>query len=148
VSGDEACLVACVGRERGRLSTIGGASELGEVGERGAGLKRGEGMRGWSENARTWASPRRGRGREVRDRLMGGVRGTERERERESERVRKSNNADRSAPQSSERERGREEVRGWRRQARPACQGPGARRRRARGWAWWADWAELAFLFF
>jgi hypothetical protein len=95
------------------------------VSERGAGLKRGEGMRGWPENARTWASPRRGRGREVRDGLTGGVRGTE----RESERVRKSNDADRSAPQSSEREIGREEVRGWRRQAWPACQGPGAQRR-------------------
>jgi hypothetical protein len=50
------------------------------VGERGAGLKRGEGIRRWPENARTWARPRQGRGREVRDGLMGGVREAERER--------------------------------------------------------------------
>jgi hypothetical protein len=45
-----------------------GANEQGEVGEQGAGLKRGTGARMWLENARTWARPRRGdRGREVRD---------------------------------------------------------------------------------
>jgi hypothetical protein len=46
--------------------------------------------------------------------------------------------ADRSGPQGSERERARS---GLRRQARPACQAQGARRRgRARvGWAKWAD---------
>jgi hypothetical protein len=60
VSGGRACLVARAGRERGRESSVEGASELGEVGERGAGLKRGEGMRGWLENVRTWARPRRG----------------------------------------------------------------------------------------
>jgi hypothetical protein len=35
-----------------------GANERGEVGEQGAGLKRGTGVRTWPENARTWARPR------------------------------------------------------------------------------------------
>jgi hypothetical protein len=38
VSGGGACLVACAGRERGRESSVEGASEQGEVGERGARL--------------------------------------------------------------------------------------------------------------
>jgi hypothetical protein len=37
-----------------------GTSERGEVGEQGAGLKRDAGARTWSENARSWARPRRG----------------------------------------------------------------------------------------
>jgi hypothetical protein len=37
-----------------------GASERGEVGEQGAGLKRGVGAGTWPENARTWTRPRRG----------------------------------------------------------------------------------------
>jgi hypothetical protein len=53
-------LVACVERERGREGSAEGASEQGEVGEWGAGLKRGEDVRRWPENARSWARPRRG----------------------------------------------------------------------------------------
>jgi hypothetical protein len=65
----------------GRGSWAEGANERGEVGEQGAGLKRGAGARTWPENARSWARPRRGDcGREVRDRLTGGDGGTERER--------------------------------------------------------------------
>jgi hypothetical protein len=55
-------------RERGREGLAEGANERGEVGEQGAGLKRGAGAGTWPENARTWARPRRGdRGQEVRD---------------------------------------------------------------------------------
>jgi hypothetical protein len=44
------------------------ANERGEVGEQGAGLKRGTGAGTWPENTRTLARPRQGdRGREVRD---------------------------------------------------------------------------------
>jgi hypothetical protein len=63
------------------------------------------------------------------------------QRERDRAGVREGNNADRSAPQSSERE-GRRERAGWRRQAGPA--GAGARL----GWAKWAGWAEIGFSFF
>jgi hypothetical protein len=53
-----------------------GANERGEVGELGAGLKRGADARMWPENARSWARPWRGdRGREVGDG------GTQRERQ-------------------------------------------------------------------
>jgi hypothetical protein len=66
-------------RERGRGGWAEGANERGEVGEQGAGLKRGMGARMWPENARSWARPRWGdRGREVRDGLTGGDGGTER----------------------------------------------------------------------
>jgi hypothetical protein len=59
---------AWVERERGREGWAEGANERGEVGEQGAGLKRGAGARTWPENARKWARPRRGdRGREVRE---------------------------------------------------------------------------------
>jgi hypothetical protein len=55
-------------RERGRESWAEGTNERGEVGEQGAGLKRGVGAWTWPENARSWARPRRGdRGREVED---------------------------------------------------------------------------------
>jgi hypothetical protein len=87
VSGGGACLVACAGQERGRESSAEGASERGEVGE----------QRATSKGARTQERGRRthgrgcvhgeGRGREVGDRLTGGVRRTERERERERERA-------------------------------------------------------------
>jgi hypothetical protein len=93
-------------RERGRESWAEGANGRGEVGEQGAGFKRGAGARSWPENARSWARPRRGdRGREVRDALTGGVGGAERGKADVGE----SNGADRSVPQSSERarERGR-----------------------------------------
>jgi hypothetical protein len=53
-------LVACVEREMGREGSAEGASERGEVGERGAGLKRGEDVRRWPEIVRSWARPRRG----------------------------------------------------------------------------------------
>jgi hypothetical protein len=101
-------------RERERARELGG----GDVGEQGAGFKRGAGAQSWPENARTWARPRRGdRGREVRYVLTGGVGGVERGKVGVGE----SNGADRSVPWSSERarERGRS---GLRRQAGSACQ--------------------------
>jgi hypothetical protein len=59
-------LLAWAERERGRESWAEGANERGEVGEQGAGLKRGAGARTWPENARSWARPRLGdRGRKV-----------------------------------------------------------------------------------
>jgi hypothetical protein len=67
------------------------------VGERGTGSKGARACRG---GRRT-----RGRGWEVRDGLTGGVHEAERERERA-----KRNGADRLAPQSSDRERGTEDV--------------------------------------
>jgi hypothetical protein len=61
-------LLALVERERGRGGLVEDAIERGEVGEQGARLKRGTGVRTLSGNARSWARPRRGdRGREVRD---------------------------------------------------------------------------------
>jgi hypothetical protein len=61
-------LLAWAERERGRGGLAEGANERGEVGEQGAGLKRGTGARTWPGNARSWARPRWGdRGREVRD---------------------------------------------------------------------------------
>jgi hypothetical protein len=63
---------------------------------------------------------------------------------RESESARaKRNGADKSVPQSSERERDRGRT-GWRRQVGPACQAPRAHGR-ARGAG--PTWAEFAFLF-
>jgi hypothetical protein len=58
-----------VGRARERARELGeGAHGRGEVGEQGAGLKRGVGARTWPENAWSWAHPRQGdRGRKVRD---------------------------------------------------------------------------------
>jgi hypothetical protein len=106
VSGSGACLVTRAGRE----SSAKGANEQREVGEQGTGS---EGARACGGGRRTRGRghvPGEGRGREVRDGLTGGVRDAYRE--RESEHVRKRNDADRSAPHSSERERGREEVRG------------------------------------
>jgi hypothetical protein len=84
-----------------------GANERGEVGEQGAGLKRGTGARMWPKNARSWARPRWGdHGQEVRDG------GTKRERAR--------GGGERTAPtarsHSAARERGGELARsGWRR---------------------------------
>jgi hypothetical protein len=48
-----------VERERGRGSWADGAIERGEVGEQGAGVKRGAGAQTWPKNARSWARPRR-----------------------------------------------------------------------------------------
>jgi hypothetical protein len=88
-------------RERGRGSWAEGVNERGDVGEQGAGLKRGAGARTWPKNAWSWARPRRGdRGREVRDGLTGGDGGTERERAGACERT----SADMSGPQDRERE--------------------------------------------
>jgi hypothetical protein len=74
-------LPARVGKAReGARGWAEGANERGEVGEQGAGLKKGARAWTWPENARTWARPRRGdRGREVEDELTGGDGGTERE---------------------------------------------------------------------
>jgi hypothetical protein len=108
-------------RERERESWAEDTSGRGEVGEQGAGFKRGAGARLWPENARTWARPRRGdRGREVRDVLTSGVGGAERGRVG----ARESKSADIPVPWSSERarERGRS---GLRRQAGFACKAQG-----------------------
>jgi hypothetical protein len=80
------CLGARAGRERGKGCSVEGTNEQGEVVERGAGSKGGEGVRRWPENAWTWARPRRGRRREVRDGGPDGwgPRGRERERARTS----------------------------------------------------------------
>jgi hypothetical protein len=78
------------------------------VGEQGAGLKRGADAGTWPENARTWARPRRGI---MGERLGTGDRWVRRDRERERAGAGKRNGADRSAPPSSERERGREGAR-------------------------------------
>jgi hypothetical protein len=56
-----------------------GASERGEVGEQGVGLKRGAGAGTWPENARTWARPRRGIVGEMLGTADRWVGGTERE---------------------------------------------------------------------
>jgi hypothetical protein len=132
---------AWVERERGRESWVERANGRGEVGEQGAGFKRGTGARSWPENVRTCARPRQGdRGREVRDALTGGVDGAEREKAG----ARESNDADRPVPRSSERARERG--------ARVCAdrRGPPVRHRDA-----WAraglnglPWAELAFPIF
>jgi hypothetical protein len=77
-------LVARAELERERGGSAEGASERGEVGEKGAGLKRDADARTWSENVRTWARPRRG--------IVGGRLGM----------------TDRWARQGKERERARE----------------------------------------
>jgi hypothetical protein len=113
VGGGRGSRFAWVERERERESWAEGTNVRGEVGEQGTGA------RSWSENARTWARPRRGDcGREVRDTLTSGSVG---QRERERVGARESNDADRPVPRSSERarERGRS---GLRRQAGSACQ--------------------------
>jgi hypothetical protein len=51
-------LVTRAERERGRGGLAEGANERGEVGEQGAGLKRGTGARTLPENVRSWARPR------------------------------------------------------------------------------------------
>jgi hypothetical protein len=53
-------LLAWAERERGLGGLAEGANERGEVGEQGAGLKRGTSARTWLENARSWARPWRG----------------------------------------------------------------------------------------
>jgi hypothetical protein len=113
-----------------RESWAEGSNGRGEVGEQGAGFKRGTGAWSWPKNARTWAHPRRGdRGREFRDALTSGVSGAERGRVS----ARESNGADRPVPRSSERarERGRS---GLCRQAGSACQAQGRAGTRG-GWA-------------
>jgi hypothetical protein len=80
-------LVARAERERGRGGLAEGASERGEVGEWGAGFKRGLGAGTWPDNARTWARPQQG--------IVGGRLGT----------------ADGWDQQDTKRERGREKER-------------------------------------
>jgi hypothetical protein len=134
-------------RERGRGSWAEGANGRGELGEQGAGLKRGAGARTWPENARSWARPRQGdRGREVRDGLTRGDGGTERGRAGARERT----SADRSGPRDREREGER---------GRSVCadrQGPpvrhrgraGARARARGGWARWVDFGRIGLFYF
>jgi hypothetical protein len=93
-------LFARAERERGRGGLAEGASERGEVGEQGAGLKRGVGAGTWPENARTWACPRRGI---VGKRLGTADRWGRRDREG-SKRAGERNGADRPGPRGSERE--------------------------------------------
>jgi hypothetical protein len=93
-----------VEREKGQGDSAEGACERGKVGEKGAGLKRGVDTRTWPENARTWARPRRGI---VGGRLGMSDRWARRDRERERAGAGKRNDADRSAPRSSERKRER-----------------------------------------
>jgi hypothetical protein len=123
------------GRWRG--GSAEGASERGDVGEQGAGLKRGAGVGTWPENARTWARPPRGM---VGERLGMVDRWGRRDRERAG--AGKRNDADRSAPQSSERERGCAGVGTDRR-------GPPVRRRGHMGaheaGPAWAKWVEMTF---
>jgi hypothetical protein len=111
------------------------------VGEQGTGLKRGARAWTWLENARSWVRPRRGdRGRKVRDGLIGGDDGIERERER----VRARETTPIGLAHGTEGEKG--ERAGWRRQAGPACQAQGTRERgRARARLDGPTWAELAF---
>jgi hypothetical protein len=100
-SGRRSSLHAWAERERGREGLAEGANERAEVGEQGAGLKRGTGAQTWPENARTWARPRWGdRGWEVEDEQTGGDGGTK----REGAGAREGNSADRLVPPSSERE--------------------------------------------
>jgi hypothetical protein len=68
------------------------------------------------------------------------------EAERKSAHVRRRDSADRSASQSSERERERGHA-GWHRQAGPACQAPRARGRARGAKPNGPTWAELVFLF-
>jgi hypothetical protein len=116
---------ACAGRERGQESSAEGASEQGEVGERGAGSKGaracggGRGTRGRGRIHDEDMDWRLGTGRRVRP--TGSERGSANGRSTLTERVhraagesgreRKGIGADRLTPQSSERERGREGVR-------------------------------------
>jgi hypothetical protein len=83
---------------------VEGASERGEVGKQGVGLKRGAGEGTWPENMRTWVRPRRGI---VGERLGTADRWGRRDREG-SERVGERNGTNRPGPRGSERERGRE----------------------------------------
>jgi hypothetical protein len=71
-----------------------GASERGEVGEQGAGLKRGTGAGMWPENAQMWVRPRRAI---VGERLGTADRWCRRDREG-SERSGERNGADRPGP--------------------------------------------------
>jgi hypothetical protein len=80
VSGGGACLVARVGQESGRESSTKGASEQGEVGERGSGSKGARACRGGRRTRGRGHVHGGGRGREVRDGLTGGGCGAERER--------------------------------------------------------------------
>jgi hypothetical protein len=89
VSGGGACLVALAGRERGRESSAEGASEQGEVGERGTGSKGARACRGGQRMRGHGRVHGGGRGWEVRDELTGGgPRGRERESASENKRRR------------------------------------------------------------
>jgi hypothetical protein len=89
-------------REGGGGLSAEGASERGEGGEQGAGLKRGAGTRTWPENAQTWVCPR--------GRIVGKMLGTtdrwgQRDREG-SKRAGDRNDADKPGPRAArERER-------------------------------------------
>jgi hypothetical protein len=105
--GSGEALVTRAERERGRGGLAEGASERGEVGEQGAGLKRGTDAGTWPENARTWARPRRGI---VGERLGTTDRWGQQDRERERARGKGTTLTDR--PHRAARGRGEERVHG------------------------------------
>jgi hypothetical protein len=120
-------------RERARGSAKG-ASERGEVGEQGAGLKRGAGAGTWPENVRTWARPRWSI---VGERLGAADRWGRRGREG-SEHVGERNGADRPGPRSARErdgERGRAGVGADRRGPPVRHRGRAGTGARAGGWA-------------
>jgi hypothetical protein len=105
--GGGGALVASAERERGQGGSAEGTSERGEVGEQGAGLKRGAGARTSPENAWTWTSPWRGI---VGERLGTADRWGRRDTEG-SERTGERNDTDRPRQWGSEREKGGERAR-------------------------------------
>jgi hypothetical protein len=117
-----------------------GTSERGNVGEQGAGLKRGGDVRRWQGITWSWARPRWGeRGREVEDELTGGVGRAEREAG-----ARARGTASTDLAHGAARERGREGT-----LVGTDRRGPPVRHRgRARGVGLsGSSWAELGFLF-
>jgi hypothetical protein len=128
-----------------RESWLEGANGRGEVGEQGAGFKRGTGARSWLENARSWARPRRGaRGREVRDALTGGSAG-----QREGRRAWVRATAPTGRSHGAARERGIEGARVCADRWGPPVRHRDARTRaRARAGLNGLPWAELVFPIF
>jgi hypothetical protein len=125
--GGGGALVAQAERERGRGGSAEGASERGEVGEQGTGLKRGTCTGTWPKNALSWARPRWG---VVGESLGTADRWGRWDRER-SEGMGERNGADRPGPRGSERERGE----GGRAGVGADRRGPPVRHQGRTGWA-------------
>jgi hypothetical protein len=135
----------------GRGGSTEGASEWGEVGERGARLKRGEDVRRWLENVRSWACPQRGTwagGWGRTDRW--GLRDRERERERERERARGREEQHRQYWPTGQREGEGERARGLAPIGGTPLSDTEGVRARAQGGAGLNEptWAELGFSIF